>query len=341
MRAANLHTLSMLNALLAHARASSAALPSSPTVWPGRERFRIVKVVEERPVLVCEVEYLPSEPEESHSPEVGWVVVGGVYVCVCVSEAGWVVLLVSMCVCFAGDGVYVLVVVRACVPCVGWVGGGGRLEVGVLACDGGSSTMQESQLLSPARRVGGCVAAAARCTAALLRLCPRHWCVRAASHLSAVMNPHLIFVSIAAALTGAGTGQGGGGAVPQRGAAGSQAQGHISGAGGQGAQSALVWSGVSTGAPTGFGSFWRLEVPYSAPNEGRCFALPLPAVHLNTSGAEHQPRARRMHARAAPASPRVLPPRPLDLHNITMGAPTPALPSAGTPFCRRWPTLHS
>lgn len=37
----------------------------------GRERFKIVKVVEERPVLVCEIEYLPTEDESSHSDEVG------------------------------------------------------------------------------------------------------------------------------------------------------------------------------------------------------------------------------------------------------------------------------
>lgn len=35
----------------------------------GRERFKIVRVVEERPVLVCEVEFLPTEDEKS-SPEV-------------------------------------------------------------------------------------------------------------------------------------------------------------------------------------------------------------------------------------------------------------------------------
>ncbi|GAB4817835.1 hypothetical protein N2152v2_004881 [Parachlorella kessleri] len=36
----------------------------------GRERFRIKKVVEERPVLVCEVEYLPTEEKEAFTEEV-------------------------------------------------------------------------------------------------------------------------------------------------------------------------------------------------------------------------------------------------------------------------------
>ncbi len=38
----------------------------------GRERFRIKKVVEERPVLVCEVEYLPTEEKEAFTEEV-WI----------------------------------------------------------------------------------------------------------------------------------------------------------------------------------------------------------------------------------------------------------------------------